>query len=66
MACHSGKARIDLSDFAPANAIDRRPHIIKNTPLGNTAQHPERLSKGVEQHLVGLKWICPNNERPAV
>ena len=26
----------------------------------------ERLSKGVEQHLVGLKWICPNNERPAV
>jgi hypothetical protein len=66
MARHSGKARVDLSDLAPANAIDRRPHIVKNTPLGNTAQHPERFSKRVEQHLVGLKRICPNNERPAV
>ena len=84
MARHRSKARVHLSDFAPTNAIDRRPHIVKNTPLGNapsvafptvlctagtlgySAQHPERLSQRVEQHLVGLERICPHDKRPAV
>ena len=66
MARHRSKARVHLSDFAPANAINRRPHIVKNTPLGNTAQHSERFRQRVEEHLVGLERVGPNNERPAV
>ncbi|WP_220428682.1 hypothetical protein, partial [Sphingobium fluviale] len=41
-------------------------HIIVNTPARYTSQHTERMIMGVEQHLVRLQQIGPDDEGTAV
>ena len=41
------------------------PAVIDTAP-GNAAEHAERMTVGVEQHLVGLRRVSPHQERPAV
>jgi len=66
MASHGGKAGIHLPGLARTDAVDGGPHIIEDAALGDAAQHPERLSQRVEQHLVGLQQIGPNGQHPAM
>ena len=41
--------------LAHADAIDGGPHVVKDAAARNTAQHEERLGRGVEQHFMGLQ-----------
>ena len=66
MAGHGGEARVDLPHLARADAVDRGPHVVEDAAARNPAQHAERFGQGVEQHLVGLQPVGPDDEGPAV
>jgi hypothetical protein len=66
MAGHRREPGVDLPGLARADPIDRSLHVVEDAATGDAAQNPERMGHRVEQHLVGLQWICPNDERPAV
>jgi len=66
VADHGREAQVDLTDLATPNTVHRRLHIVENT----TTRHPAKDAKGfrqrIEQHLVGLQRIGPQNEGSAV
>jgi len=66
MARHRREPGIDLPGLARTDPIDRRAHVVEDPPPWYAAQHPERLSQRVEQHLVGPERIGPNGEGTAV
>jgi len=66
VAGHGSEPRIDLSDFALADPVYSRLHIVEYSTLRHAAQHPEGLRQCVEQHLVRLQQIGSRDERPTV
>ena len=66
MTGHRGKALVDLSRLAGADLINCRLHIIKDPAPRNAAQHAERMTHRIKQHLVGLQGIASNREGLAV
>jgi hypothetical protein len=66
MAGQRGKARVDLPGLAATDLVDRRLHIVEDPTLRHAAQHPEGLCQRVEQHLVRLQKIGPNDKSTTV
>ena len=66
VAGHRGKACIDLALLADANLVNSRSHIVVDAAARHAAKHPERMMMRVEQHLVRLQRIGPDNEGAAV
>src|SRR3546814_20105491 len=66
MARHRGEPGVDLPDFTCADPVDRSLHVVEDTALRHTAQYAERLGQRIEQHLVRLQRIGPDDERLAV
>src|ERR1700685_672770 len=66
MADHRGEPGVDLTLLADTDTVNRRAHVVVNPTSRHTAQNPERVEMRVEQHLVGLKKIRPDNKSPAV
>jgi len=66
MADHRREAGVDLALLAAADLVDGRSHIVVNAPPRHAAQDAESVVMGVEQHLMGLLRIGPENEGAAV
>ena len=66
MADHRREARVDLALLSAADLVDGRSHIVVNAPPRHAAQDAEGVVMGVEQHLMGLLRIGPENEGAAV
>src|SRR3546814_19486743 len=66
MARHRGEPGVDLPDFTCADPVDRSLHVVEDPALRHTAQYAERLGQRIEQHLVRLQRIGPDDERLAV
>ena len=66
VAGHRQEPRVDLPGLASADPVHRGLHIVVYPPPGDTAEHPKRVPVRVEQHLVRLQQIRPQQERPAV
>src|SRR5271156_6163711 len=62
MADHGSEPRVDLAVLAAADLVDGSAHIVVDAASGNAAQHAEGVVMGVEQHLVGLLWVGPEEE----
>lgn len=54
------------SRLAPSDLVDRGLHVVVDAAAGNAAEDTEGMIVGVEQHLVGLQQIGPDNESPGV
>ena len=63
---HGQKAEVYLPLLATANPINRRLHVVIDPTSGDAAKNPERVPMGIEQHLVGLQGIGPQQKGPAV
>jgi hypothetical protein len=61
MADHRREAGVDLALLAAADLVDGRSHIVVNAPPRHAAQDAESVVMGVEQHLMGLLRIGPEN-----
>jgi hypothetical protein len=66
MAGHRLEAQVHLARLANPDLIDRRPHIVIDTPPRHTTQNAEGFDMGIEQHFVCLQRIGPNDKRPAM
>src|ERR1700678_2135101 len=66
MADHRREARVDLALLAAADLVDGSSHIVVDAPPRHAPQDAEGVVVGVEQHLVGLLRIRPENEGAAV
>ena len=66
MADHRRETGVDLALLAAADLVDGGSHIVVDSAPRHAAQHAEGVVMGVEQHLVGLLRIGPENEGAAV
>src|SRR5580693_2653290 len=66
VADHGREPCVDPALLAAANLIDGRSHIVVDAPPRHATQNAEGVVMGVEQHLVGLLEIGPENEGAAV
>ena len=56
---------VDLAVLAAPDFVDRSAHVVVDASPGNAAQHAEGVVMGVEQHLVGLLRVGPEEEGAA-
>src|SRR5690606_3184060 len=63
---HGKEAHVDLPLLAAADTIHSRLHVVVNAASRHTTKDPERMPVGIEQHLVGLQRIGPQQKGPAV
>ena len=61
---HRREARIDDAGFAFLHLIHGRLHIVVDAAPGNATQRRKRAGVGIEQHLVTLRRVGLNDERP--
>ena len=66
VAGHRLEACIDVALLAFADAVYRRLHVIVNPATGDAAEGPEAMPMSIEQHLMGLQRVSPNQKRSAV
>jgi len=66
MADHRRETGVDLALLATADLVDGGSHIVVDSAPRHAAQHAEGVVISVEQHLVGLLRIGPQNEGAAV
>ena len=66
VADHGREARVDLALLAAPDLVDGGPHIVEDAASRHASEHAEGVVVGVEQHLVGLLRIGPENEGAAV
>jgi hypothetical protein len=66
VAGHRAEARVDGARLAAADLILGRLQVVVDATLGDPAEHGERVVVRVEQHLVGLLRVGPQQERAAV
>jgi len=66
VAGHRQEADVDIALLAAADLVDRRAHVVVDAAPRNAAKDTERMIVGVEQHLVCLQEIGPDNEGAAV
>jgi hypothetical protein len=65
-SCHGKEPHVDLALLAATDAVDRGAHIVVNAPLRDAAKNAEPVPVGIEQHLVRLQQIRPDQKAPAV
>ncbi len=63
---HRQETDIDVALLATADLVDRRAHVVVDAAARDAAEDPECMIVGIEQHLVRLKEIGPNNESAAI
>ena len=63
---HGLEACVDIALLAAPNTIHGRLHIVKDPTPRNAAKHAEGMPVGIEQHLMCLQRIGPDNEGAAV
>ncbi len=66
VAGHRQEPGVDLARLAGADPVHRGLHVIVDAPPRHAAEDPEGVPVGIEQHLVGLQQVGPEQERPAV
>ena len=66
VAGHRLEALVDVPDLAFADPVDGGLHVVVDAAAGNPTQEPKGMKVGIEQHLVGLQGIGPQNEGPTV
>ena len=66
VADHRCEPRVDLAVLAATDLVDRGAHVVVDASPRHAAQHAEGVVMGVEQHLVGLLRVGPENESAAV
>ena len=66
VADHGCEPCVDLAVLAAADLVDRGAHVVVDAAPRHAAQHAEGVVMGVEQHLVGLLRVGPENEGAAV
>ncbi|MNV45880.1 hypothetical protein D3C71_1376900 [compost metagenome] len=66
MTGHRQETDIDVALLAAADLVDRRAHVVVDAAAGDAAEDPECMVMGIEQHLMRLEEIGPNNEGAAV
>ena len=66
VADHGREPRVDLALLTAADLVDRGSHIIEDAAPRHAAQDTKSVVMGVEQHLMGLLRIGPENEGAAV
>ena len=66
VAGHGHEPRIHVALLAHAHAIHRRLHVVVDPAARHALEDLERVPMRVEQHLVGLQQIGPDQERPAM
>ena len=66
VADHGREAGVDLTLLAPPDLVDGGAHVVVDAAPRHAAQNAEGVVVGVEQHLMGLLRISPENEGAAV
>ncbi|MNY02987.1 hypothetical protein D3C86_1355820 [compost metagenome] len=66
VAGHCHKADVDVALLAASNLIDCRAHVVVDAAPRHPAEDTERVVMGIEQHLVRLQKIRPDDERPGI
>ena len=66
VAGHCQKPGVDLTRLSGTDPVHRRLHVVVDAPPRHAAEDPERMPVSIEQHLVGLQQVGPEQERPAV
>ena len=66
VADHRREARVDLALLAAPDLVNGGPHIVEDAASRHASEHAEGVVVGVEQHLMGLLRIGPENEGAAV
>ncbi|CAD7047309.1 hypothetical protein RHAB21_03763 [Pseudorhizobium halotolerans] len=66
MAGHRHEADVDVALFATTNLVDRRAHVVVDAATRNATEDTEGMVVGIEQHLVRLQEVCPDDEGPGV
>ena len=66
VAGHRHEADIDVALLAATDLVDGGLHVVVDAAPRNAAEDTEGMIVGVEQHLVRLQEIGPNDEGPAV
>ena len=66
VADHGREARVDLALLAAPDLVDGGAHVVVDPAPRHAAQHAEGVVVGVEQHLMRLLRIGPQNEGAAV
>ena len=66
VADHGREARVDLALLSAPDLVDGGSHIVVDAPPRHAAEHAEGVIMRVEQHLVGLLRIGPENEGAAM
>src|SRR5271170_7245475 len=65
VADHGCEPCVDLAVLAAPDFVDRSAHVVVDASPGNAAQHAEGVVMSVEQHLVGLLRVGPEEESAA-
>ena len=66
VACHRHEARIHVALLADAHTVHRRAHIVVDPAGRHAFEDPERVPVRVEQHLMCLQQIRPDQKRAAM
>jgi hypothetical protein len=66
MVRHRKEAHVDLSLLPTTDAVDRSAHVIVDPGLRDAGKDTESVPVGIEQHLVRLQQIGPNQKGTAV
>ena len=66
VAGHRQETGIDVALLATPDLVDCRAHVVVDAAAGDTAEDPECMIMGIEQHLMRLQEIGPNDEGAAV
>lgn len=64
MAGHRHEADVDVALLSTADLVDRRAHVVVDATPRNATEDTERMVMGIEQHLMCLQEVCPDDEGP--
>ncbi|MEY4341471.1 MAG: hypothetical protein RL541_975 [Pseudomonadota bacterium] len=55
---HDLEAHVHVPSLTFFGLVDSRLHVVVDAPLRYTTKHPECMVIRVEEHFVGLQWVC--------
>jgi hypothetical protein len=66
VAAHLQKAAVAMALLAGEDRLDRRLHVVIDSPGAGALEEGESPVMGVEHHLLALAHVCPGEHHPAV